>query len=252
MESKTRRSPAASRATQADEDLVDVLLVEDDPSVLEMYRLKLELDGYRVNTALDGEEGLKKAGDLKPDIIFLDIRLPKMDGLEVLRKLRAQEKTREIPVIILSNYDEEDLVARAAAGGARVPHQGAHHADQSLRGHRGLAKGVTRRAPSDTSLSLDKPIYTISVASEILQTHPRTLMMYEHLGLVVPKRTSTNRRRFSQRDIRKLQAIQTLTRQHGVNLNGARYVLRLLRILVDNGLAAPPELRDLDVKELDV
>ena len=112
-----------------------------------------------------------------------------------------------------------------------------------------LVKRDTRR---DTNISLDKPIYTISVASEILETHPRTLMMYEHLGLVVPKRTSTNRRRFSQRDIRKLQAIQTLTRQHGVNLNGARYVLRLLRILVDNGLAAPPELRDLDVKELDV
>jgi DNA-binding transcriptional MerR regulator len=111
---------------------------------------------------------------------------------------------------------------------------------------------VTRRAATDTSLSLDKPIYTISVASEILQTHPRTLMMYEHLGLVIPKRTSTNRRRFSQRDIRKLQAIQTLTRVHGVNLNGARYVLRLLRILLDNGLEAPTELRDLDVKDLEV
>jgi len=121
MESKTRRSAGASpasQAAQADEDLVDVLLVEDDPSVLEMYRLKLELDGYRVNTALDGEEGLKKASDLKPDIIFLDIRLPKMDGLEVLRKLRAQDKTREIPVIILSNYDEEDLVARGLRLGA--------------------------------------------------------------------------------------------------------------------------------------
>ena len=92
--------------------------MEDDPSVLEMYRLKLELDGYRVNTALDGEDGLKKAGDLTPDIIFLDIRLPKMDGLEVLRKLRAQEKTRDIPVIILSNYDEEDLVARGLRLGA--------------------------------------------------------------------------------------------------------------------------------------
>src|SRR5438132_487870 len=115
MESKTRRSAGASPASQAaqdDEDLVDVLLVEDDPSVLEMYRLKLELDGYRVNTALDGEKGLKKASDLKPDIIFLDIRLPKMDGLEVLRKLRAQDKTREIPGIVLSNYDEEDLAAR--------------------------------------------------------------------------------------------------------------------------------------------
>ena len=115
-----------------------------------------------------------------------------------------------------------------------------------------MAIAVKRETRRDTNISLDKPIYTISVASEILQTHPRTLMMYEHLGLVVPKRTSTNRRRFSQRDIRKLQAIQTLTRQHGVNLNGARYVLRLLRILVDNGLQAPPELRDLDVKELDV
>src|SRR5256886_9535573 len=141
---------------------------------------------------------------------------------------------------------------RSSAGGARVPHKGALDASRPVGGYLRLVKGVTRRAPSDTSISLDKPTYTISVASEILQTHPRTLMMYEHLGLVVPKRTSTNRRRFSQRDIRKLQAIQTLTRQHGVNLNGARYVLRLLRILVDNGLAAPPELRDLDVKELDV
>ena len=118
MESKTRRGAGANRSTHTEEDLVDVLLVEDDPAVLEMYRLKLELDGYRVNTALDGEDGLKKAGDLTPDIIFLDIRLPKMDGLEVLRKLRAQEKTREIPVIILSNYDEEDLVARGLRLGA--------------------------------------------------------------------------------------------------------------------------------------
>jgi DNA-binding response OmpR family regulator len=118
MEGKARRSTGGNRTSQAEEDLVDVLLVEDDPSVLEMYRLKLELDGYRVNTALDGEEGLKKAGDLTPDIIFLDIRLPKMDGLEVLRKLRAQEKTRNIPVIILSNYDEEDLVARGLRLGA--------------------------------------------------------------------------------------------------------------------------------------
>jgi DNA-binding response OmpR family regulator len=118
MESKSRRSTVGNRSTQAEEDVVDVLLVEDDPSVLEMYRLKLELDGYRVNTALDGEEGLQKAGELGPDIIFLDIRLPKMDGLEVLRKLRAEEKTRDIPVIILSNYDEEDLVARGLRLGA--------------------------------------------------------------------------------------------------------------------------------------
>ena len=76
-------------------------------------------------------------------------------------------------------------------------------------------------APS-SAVGLDKPIYTISVASEILETHPRTLMMYEHLSLVIPHRTSTNRRRYSQRDILTLQAIQRLTRHHGLNLNGAR------------------------------
>ena len=111
---KRRVGPAA----EADDDVVEVLLVEDDQSVLEMYRLKLELDGYRVSTAADGEEGLRKAETLRPDIIFLDIRLPKMDGFEVLRRLRGQETTREIPVIILSNYGEDDLVARGLRLGA--------------------------------------------------------------------------------------------------------------------------------------
>jgi DNA-binding transcriptional MerR regulator len=115
-----------------------------------------------------------------------------------------------------------------------------------------MVTAVKRDTRREVEISLDKPIYTISVASEILETHPRTLMMYEHLGLVVPKRTSTNRRRFSQRDIMKLQAIQKLTRQHSVNLAGVRYVLRLLKILHDNGLSAPVELRELDVSQLDV
>src|SRR5437870_8808990 len=94
-----------------------------------------------------------------------------------------------------------------------------------------------RGGPRELNLSLDKPIYTISVASEILDTHPRTLMMYENLGLVVPKRTPTNRRRFSQRDIIKLRTIQRLTRQHGVNLAGVRHILQLLAILYQHGVA---------------
>lgn len=102
------------------------------------------------------------------------------------------------------------------------------------------------------SPGLDKPIYTISVAAEILETHPRTLMMYENMGLVVPQRTSTNRRRFSQRDIYKLQTIQNLTRNHGVNLTGVRYVLTLLKSLYENGIAPPEALRDIDVSLLKV
>jgi len=106
---------------------------------------------------------------------------------------------------------------------------------------------------SDASnIHLDKPIYTLSVASEILETHPRTLMMYEHLNMIKPKRTVTNRRRYSQRDLMKLQAIQTLTRKHGVNLAGVRYILALLKTLQLNGLDAPEGLKDLDVTTLEV
>ncbi|MBO0688415.1 MAG: MerR family transcriptional regulator [Candidatus Dormibacteraeota bacterium] len=101
-------------------------------------------------------------------------------------------------------------------------------------------------------IGLDKPIYTLSVAAEVLETHPRTLMMYEHLSMIKPKRTSTNRRRYSQRDLMKLQAIQTLTRKHGVNLAGVRYVLSMLKTLQLSGLDAPQPLQDLDVRELEV
>jgi len=103
---------------------------------------------------------------------------------------------------------------------------------------------------SSGSISLDKPIYTISVASEILATHPRTLMMYESLGLVSPARTPTNRRRFSQRDVIKLRTIQRLTRQHGVNLAGARHILALLIQLREAGVTAPEGLAEIDVTEI--
>src|SRR3979411_1214106 len=116
-----------------------------------------------------------------------------------------------------------------------------------------VAEIAAGRIPGDpANIGLDKPIYTLSVASEILETHPRTLMMYEHLGLIKPKRTATNRRRYSQRDLMKLQAIQTLTRNHGVNLAGVRYILAMLTTLLLNGLDAPEGLEGLDVTQLDV
>src|SRR4029079_1653405 len=85
-------------------DDVRVLFVEDDALVAQMYRLKLELDGYSVEVAADGVAALEKAKSMQPDIIFLDIRLPKLDGLSVLEKLRADPATEHLPVVILSNW----------------------------------------------------------------------------------------------------------------------------------------------------
>src|SRR5258708_12212839 len=96
------------------------------------------------------------------------------------------------------------------------------------------------RGSLQSGFDLDKPLYTISVASEILETHPRTLMLYEDVGLVQPFRTTTNRRRYSQRDIRKLQVIQHLTREKGVNLAGARHILSLFQLIKKRALHPPP------------
>ena len=100
------------------EDDVRVLFVEDDPAVAHMYKLKLELDGYAVDVAGDGVQAVEMAIGNPPDLIFLDIRLPKMDGLGVLEALRADDRTREVPVVILSNYSERELVDRGLRLGA--------------------------------------------------------------------------------------------------------------------------------------
>ena len=105
-------------AQQVQDDDVRVLFVEDDPSVAQMYKLKLELDGYAVTVADDGELALKLAREMAPDIIFLDIRLPKLDGMAVLEQLRADGRTKQIPVVILSNYSERELVERGLKLGA--------------------------------------------------------------------------------------------------------------------------------------
>ena len=99
-------------------DDVRVLFVEDDVSVAQMYRLKLELDGYLVDIAGDGIAALEKARTSPPDIIFLDIRLPKLDGMGVLEKLRSEPRTARIPVVILSNWNERELVERGLSLGA--------------------------------------------------------------------------------------------------------------------------------------
>ena len=100
------------------EDKIKVLLIEDEKEVAELYRLKLSLDGYTVITAENGEEGLEKAFSEKPELIFLDIKMPKMDGFEALKKLRSSEKTKNVPILVLSNFDEQDLIEKGMTLGA--------------------------------------------------------------------------------------------------------------------------------------
>jgi DNA-binding response OmpR family regulator len=102
----------------AGEEKIRVLLIEDEKEVLELYKLKLTLDGYEVITAESGQEGLNKALKSNPELVFLDIKMPEMDGFEVLKELRRSAKTKATPVIILSNFDEQELIEKGLTLGA--------------------------------------------------------------------------------------------------------------------------------------
>jgi len=84
-----------------------VLVVDDEADLVRILQFGLEAIGYQVETASDGQEGLKKARELKPDIILLDLMLPKLDGYKVCRLLKFDERYKNIPIIILSARTQE-------------------------------------------------------------------------------------------------------------------------------------------------
>jgi len=95
-----------------------ILLVEDDKFLSEMYSTKLTESGFDIETAFDGEEGLKKANEFQPDLILLDIVLPKKDGFEVLKELKAKEALKKIFVIALTNLGQKEEVQKGFDLGA--------------------------------------------------------------------------------------------------------------------------------------
>jgi DNA-binding response OmpR family regulator len=86
-----------------------ILVVDDDPDVLEAIGIALEANGYEVVTARDGAEGLEKLKDERPDLMILDLLMPKMDGFEVCKELKDPRRAKyaHIPIIILSSVKEE-------------------------------------------------------------------------------------------------------------------------------------------------
>ncbi|MFA6304292.1 MAG: response regulator [Patescibacteria group bacterium] len=96
----------------------NVLLIEDEEMLASMYETKFKNEGYNIRKALDGETGLKLAQEEKPDIILLDIIMPKLDGFSVLKKIREIEKFSKVPVILLTNLGQDEDVKKGTALGA--------------------------------------------------------------------------------------------------------------------------------------
>ena len=97
---------------------IHVLLIEDDQFLSDIYKTKFEMEGFKITLADSGETGLAAVKKKRPDIILLEILMPKMDGFEVLKNLKEKSTTKNIPVILLTNLGQKDDVDKGLAMGA--------------------------------------------------------------------------------------------------------------------------------------
>lgn len=95
-----------------------VLLVEDNQSLIDVYSITFKHQNFAIEVARDGEECLQRIKTIKPDIVLLDVMMPNLNGIQTLEKLKADEETKKIPVIMLSNIVETNQETRAKELGA--------------------------------------------------------------------------------------------------------------------------------------
>lgn len=96
-----------------------ILIVEDEEIILDLLQKKLTTEGYQVSVARDGEEGLKVMREIKPDLILLDIIMPKMGGFEVMEAMQKDVELKKIPVVVVSNSGQPVELDKAQELGAK-------------------------------------------------------------------------------------------------------------------------------------
>ncbi|PIR07047.1 MAG: response regulator [Candidatus Komeilibacteria bacterium CG11_big_fil_rev_8_21_14_0_20_36_20] len=99
-------------------DKLRILLIEDEEMLANMYEIKFKNEGFELTKALDGAKGLELSKTIKPDFILLDIIMPKMDGFSVLKALKDDPQTKDVPVMLLTNLGQEEDVKKGKELGA--------------------------------------------------------------------------------------------------------------------------------------
>lgn len=114
--------------------MAKILLIEDDPLMVRMYQRKLLTDKYEVEVAVDGEEGLAKVRSFRPDLVLLDIMMPKLNGLQVLERMKADPTIASIPVVILTNLGslQEDIERGLELGAVAYLVKSAYRPDEVI------------------------------------------------------------------------------------------------------------------------
>jgi len=115
---KTSHFGTMVRATRKEKEMPKVLIVEDDPNTVQLVKFLLEKNNFEVLIAYDGVEALQMTRKEKPDLILMDVIMPRMDGIEAIGKLQEDENTQDIPIVILSALGQEMDVMKGLQAGA--------------------------------------------------------------------------------------------------------------------------------------
>lgn len=126
--------------------MAKILLVEDDPLMVRMYQRKLANDGFEVDVGVNGEEGLVKIRSFQPDLVLLDIMMPKLNGLQVLERMKADPTVASTPVIILTNLggSQEDIERGLELGAVAYLVKSAYRPDEVVSKVKEILSGYTR------------------------------------------------------------------------------------------------------------
>jgi len=95
-----------------------ILIIEDDPIISHIYRSRLEKEGFAVDVCTDGQSGYYRLYDLKPDALLLDLMLPKLNGIDLLKKIRAVREFEKLPVVVFTNAYVANMIHESFSAGA--------------------------------------------------------------------------------------------------------------------------------------
>jgi DNA-binding response OmpR family regulator len=199
-----------------------ILIIEDDQIVSNVYRNKLAVEGYEVEVALDGETGLKLTRSFQPDGIVLDLMLPKMSGVDVIKEIRGENDFTKLPIIVFSNTYLTNLVQDAWKAGATKCVSKINCSPKDLLDlvRRTIGDPVAPVRPKAESASAGKPSAYVSEADAEFQAELRKTLIASLPGTLAVLRTSLKSLVKSETEVVRLKHIHELYRRiHAVNGN---------------------------------
>ncbi|MGA2788027.1 MAG: response regulator [Verrucomicrobiota bacterium] len=201
-----------------------ILIIEDEQIVANVYRNKLVVEGYQAEIALDGESGLKLMHTFQPDAIVLDLILPKMSGLEVIKKIRSEPEYSEVPIIVLSNTYLTNLIQDAWKAGATKCVSKINCSPQDLlvlmRRTIGGGEAVSHARRKTEGASAAKPAQSASEADAEFQAEFRATFVASLPATLTVLRTALQSLIKSDTEAARLEHIHELyLRIHRINSN---------------------------------